>query len=141
VTTIAYHHKSKTIAVDSRYTRGDIIETDKGRKTKTNDRGLWVFAGASCDYDALMLLNHGDKVDIRPACGAILISDGDAYSVDTDNNGVCSIEILTEDLTVGSGQYFAMAAMDFGKSAKEAVKYAATRDIYTGGKVHEFKLK
>jgi hypothetical protein len=41
----------------------------------------------------------------------------------------------------GSGYKFALGAMDHGKSAKDAVKYAMTRDIYTGGKVKVIKVK
>ena len=41
----------------------------------------------------------------------------------------------------GSGSSFALSAMDFGKSAKDSVKYAMTRDIYTGGKIKVIKVK
>jgi len=32
MTTVAYNHKDKEIAVDSRFSRGDIISTDNGIK-------------------------------------------------------------------------------------------------------------
>jgi len=35
----------------------------------------------------------------------------------------------------GSGGAWAQAALDFGKTPEEAIKYAMTKDIYTGGKV------
>ena len=41
---------------------------------------------------------------------------------------------------VGSGGTFAYCALDFGKTAKEAVEYAATKDTNTGGKVRVFNL-
>ena len=41
---------------------------------------------------------------------------------------------------VGSGGYDALRALDFGKSAKEAIEYAATKDCNTGGKVRVFNL-
>lgn len=40
----------------------------------------------------------------------------------------------------GSGADFAIAAMDLGKSSSEAVKYASTRDIYTGGEIESFDI-
>jgi len=141
MTTIAYNHKEKKVAIDSRYTRGDIIDTDKGNKVRRNSRGVWVLAGNSGDFEQLMKLNHNDKVDVRPDCGGILISNGKAFSVDTDNDGFCIISELTENLTVGSGSNFALAAMDFGCSAKDAVIYAKSRDIYTGGMVRVFDVK
>jgi len=141
MTTIAYHHKDKQVAVDSRYTRGDIIDTDKGNKVRKNKRGTWIFAGHSGDFDDLMELERNDKVEIRPDCGAILISDGAAYSVDTDEDGVCIICKINENLTIGSGSHFALAAMDLGKTAKQAVEYAKTRDIYTGGRVRVYDVE
>ena len=41
----------------------------------------------------------------------------------------------------GSGGDAALAAMDLGHTAKEAVKFAATRDLYTGGAIQSYKLK
>lgn len=40
----------------------------------------------------------------------------------------------------GSGADLAIAAMDLGVSSSEAVEYAATRDIYTGGEVESFDI-
>lgn len=132
MTTIAYHHGDRQVAVDSRYTRGGVIDSDKGCKTRKDDRGLWVFAGSSADFGDLMALYHNDKVTVKPDCGAILISQGKAFTVDTDEGGYCIVAELTCDYAFGSGGHFALAAMDFGKSAKEAVDYAKTRDTYTG---------
>lgn len=36
---------------------------------------------------------------------------------------------------IGSGRDFALAAMDMGATAKEAVEMAAKRDVYTGGTI------
>jgi len=141
MTTVAYNHKDKQVAVDSRYSRAEIISTDKGDKTRKNDRGLWIFAGQPCDYADLMKLNKGDKVDIRPQCGAFLISNGKCYCIDTDEEGYYSEELLDDDFTMGSGQWFALSALDLGKSAKESVTYAKTRDMHTGGRVRVFDVK
>lgn len=141
MTTIAYNHKDKQVAIDSRYTRGDLIDTDKGDKIRKNKKGIYLLAGHQGDFEDLMSLNKNDKVEIRPECGGVLISNGKAYSVDTDNEGFFIMAELTENLTVGSGSSFALAAMDFGMSAKDAVNYAKTRDIYTGGRVRVIDVK
>ncbi len=41
----------------------------------------------------------------------------------------------------GSGWKWAQAAMDCGMSAPEAIEYAITKDIYTGGDVHAWTNK
>lgn len=49
--------------------------------------------------------------------------------------------IIDGGLSIGSGSEFASAAMDQGKSAIEAVQYAASRDPGTGGAVHWINVK
>lgn len=46
---------------------------------------------------------------------------------------VYPVEYKTDKMAIGCGQEFALAAMDHGKTAPEAVEYAATRNVYTGG--------
>jgi len=41
---------------------------------------------------------------------------------------------------MGSGEEFALAALDHGKTAEDAVAYAATRDSGTGGKIRVFDV-
>ncbi len=47
----------------------------------------------------------------------------------------------TQPLAIGSGWQFAIAAMDFGKSAKQAIEYAMTRDNGTGGGVDCVRIR
>ena len=42
---------------------------------------------------------------------------------------------------VGSGAVFAIAAMDCGKSAVEAIRIAKKRDVNTGGRIRTIKVK
>jgi len=74
-------------------------------------------------------------------CSAFVVDNGVIYEFGLDSDGVLSKEALSENLCKGSGEFWAMAAMDFGCSAKEAVKYAMTRDMYTGGKIRVIKVK
>lgn len=36
---------------------------------------------------------------------------------------------------MGTGAYYAKAALDFGKTPEDAIRYAMTRDCHTGGKI------
>ena len=140
MTTIAYNHKDKQVAIDSRYTRDGIIDSDKGNKVRKNKKGLWLFAGHQADFEDLMKLERNQKAEFRPDCSAILISNKTAFVVDTDDNNICFISELDDNFSMGSGSQFALSAMDFGCSAKDAVSYAKKRDVYTGGKVRVFSL-
>lgn len=138
MTTIAYNHEAGQVAVDSRMTSCDVINTDKEDKFIENDRGTWIFSGSSCDFKALSSLSHGDSsTDLD--CVAMLISGGKVYGVGVAD-GACSYTEYSHNKTFGSGAHFALAAMDLGLSAEGAVKYAMTRDIYTGGKVNVFSV-
>lgn len=53
----------------------------------------------------------------------------------------CTLEEIEEPYyAIGSGSKAAFAAMDCGKSAKEAVRIAAKRDPYTGGPIRAMSL-
>jgi len=131
---MAYHHTDKQIAVDGQSTSNGVIVNHRSDKTINNDIGLWVLAGCPSDYEALVKLKHNDKCEIEPDCVALLIKEGKVFGVGV-SDGLCSHTEYKYNYTLGSGCDFATAAMDFGKSAKQAVEYAMTRDIYTGGKI------
>lgn len=141
MTTIAYHHGDKQIAIDSRATSGSEILTDKDNKTIKNSIGIWFFSGALCDEEEFSKLNHNDHVDKIPDCCALLIKNGEAYMVMVDNDKYCCHEKLTYNYTLGSGAHYATGAMDHGKTAREAVKYAMTRDSNTGGRIRVHNLR
>ncbi len=140
MTSIAYHHGDKEIATDSRITCGGIIQDDKASKTIKNEYGLWFFAGAVSDCIDLSTLKHNDKVYAISDCTAFLVSPTGVYFVCVNNDMYCQHTLLNYNDAMGSGREFTLAAMDFGKSAKEAVKYAMTRDVYTGGRIRVFKV-
>lgn len=141
MTTIAYNHKDKEIVVDSRMTSYDIILTDTFNKTIKNELGFWIFVGATSDCIDLSKLKHNDKVEHIPDVTAFVMKNGDAWLVSVNDDLYCQYCKLTFNNACGSGSYFALAAMDHGKNAKQAVEYAITRDIYSGGKVRAFKVK
>lgn len=74
-----------------------------------------------------------DALDIESEnLGALMVVDGVLTLWD---GSLCIPCEIGEKLAIGSGTCWAHAAMDFGKSATEAVAYAATRDNGTGGGV------
>ena len=142
MTTLAYHQKDGQIAVDSQSCIGGLISSDDYNKIKINDYGIWVLCGAVCDIEDFMSLQKNDEfsrnVDLE--VGGLLIADEVVYYVFMNERIFCK-EVVENNFTRGSGGDFALSALDFGKSAKEAVEYAMTRDIYTGGKVQVIDVK
>ena len=140
MTTIAYHHDDKTISVDSRASTSSRIHTDNSNKIIKNHIGIWFYTGLSGDAPYLTMLHHNDKPDVEPDGAAYLIKDSKVYLV-TMNDGFCIYCEIDYNHAIGSGDDFALAAMDFGRGSKDAVKYAMTRDFKTGGKVQTVKVK
>lgn len=141
---MAYNHKDKEIAVDSRNTCGSLIVSDKFNKIIECNGIKYVGCGDDDHVQALiMLLNNTmqrSEVDVNQAV-LYWPHDGKAFkSGFNEDDGVWTQELQFNE-AAGTGANFALAAMDFGCSAKEAVKYAMTRDIYSGGKVKVIKVK
>ena len=140
MTTIVYCHKTNQIACDSRSTNGYMIVTDGAMKhIKVNDLE-WFISGRA--GEAYAFANNFKELDIAMdglGNDAIFISKGSAYLASIDEGRFRSL-LLDVNQGIGSGGYFAMAALDFGKTAKEAVEYAITKDFASGGKVHVFDI-
>lgn len=142
MTTIAYHHESKTIAWDSRSTSNGVIITDSEQKKVETDVGVFIFTGINADRERYIDFYRGDnKQEFMPECNAYLIDgDGVFYTGITDK-GEFWKERMTCDHAAGSGGKFALSAMRLGLGAKEAVEHAKTLDCYTGGEVHVMELE
>lgn len=139
MTTVAYHHKDKQIAVDSRMTYCGVVETDCYDKTRVVGSRRYIFEGQVEDIERFIEEHGGVATDAELGCRAVMIENGKAYDVFKEK-GVFKQAIIDYNYAMGSGWKFAVAAMDHGKTAKEAVQYAAKRDIYTGGRIHVYKL-
>lgn len=142
MTTIVYHHKTKTIAYDSRMMSGYTIDTDDYEKKIVCSRGHdWFCAG--CVHDSELFINNFEEhaeCEIEVDVYAIAVIDGVAYDARV-HDGVYKLVKLNFDAAIGSGGNWAMAALDFGRKAKDAVKYAMTRDAGTGGNIRIYKLE
>jgi hypothetical protein len=143
MTTIVYDHKNRQIAIDSQSTSAGIAINMDAKKWHYRGADLFFICGKNSDIDMLIdyaVGNASAHKDFLPDASAILVSNGLVYLCEVNNNGVCDKTKLEHSMCIGSGDRLGLAALDFGKSAKEAVEYAATRDIYTGGRVHVFNL-
>ncbi|HHZ70630.1 MAG TPA: hypothetical protein EYN54_10230 [Methylococcaceae bacterium] len=139
MTTIIYCHKTKQIAIDSRQTAGSDIVNNDYDKTRYKKADLWFLSGTIAEVDNFMNHEHKDKIDSPFNCRALFISNRKVYlAVNSDDHML--IEELGANCGLGSGAYWAESALDFGKSVREAVEYAATKDCNTGGKVRVFNL-
>ena len=134
MTTIVYDHKNKQVAVEMLVVVDGIICSTEFDKTLTNDNGTYFLCGDCCDYEKLSKLSHDDKLEVTPNCSAILIKDRKAYAVIVQDSLCCFTE-LKYNYAMGSGERFALSALDYGATAKEAVEYAITKDIFSGGAV------
>ena len=140
LTTIVYNHKERAIGFDSRVTSGRIIDTDNHMKMVVTGDKRWFFSGTEAHRNMFIAsFVEGNKCAIEFDCGAFLVEGGDVYYC-SGSDGVFSKTHLTWNDAAGSGACFAIAALDFGLSAKEAVKYAATKDSATGGKIRVFNV-
>ena len=147
MTTIVYDHKNKQIACDSRTTCNDIIVDDKAIKYIDKGDKLWFCSGSTGDFETF--INHYEpltKTNPHISADAIfLIKEGDCiggvYLAIIDRDDVYKECIMNHNQAVGSGSNWALAALDMGKTAKEAVEYALTKDVYSGGKIHVYDIE
>lgn len=140
MTTIAY--KDGVIAYDSQITRGNVILYDDFDKCIVRDGRMFVCSGATADFDALISAYSGSKPTEKIDAIALVI-DGDRVNhfavCETDGPWRAEV-LLSHPYAIGSGQEYALAAMDAGLSAYDAVRIAAKRDTSTGGKIRTIRL-
>lgn len=142
MTTIVYDHKNKQIACDSRLTKGGttIISDDHVKYVK-NDIGLWFFSGDICDIKGFMSCydKEQEQQQVSFNASAFLVIGSDIFSVYMDDGYFCKTP-LNHSECKGSGELLALSALDHGGTAKEAIEYAMTRDMFTGGKIHVYDI-
>ncbi|MGI2045924.1 hypothetical protein [Shewanella oncorhynchi] len=139
MTTIAYHHKDKQIAFDSRSSRDNVIMSDDIFKSKTVNDIVFIICGSACDETLFIDMFFGAESKIIPNCDAYAVDKGITYRCGIDD-GVLWKHALEHNDSLGSGWMSAISAMDFGLSAEESVKYAMKRDCFTGGKVNVYDI-
>lgn len=140
MTTIAYHHQSKTIAWDSRSVSAGVIVSDDHQKMLVRDGVTFWFSGCYADRDKMVDYYFGGRHEFVPDANCYALDDGRLFYCGVTDEHEFWKEPINCNHACGSGIKFALSAMDFGKSAKEAVEYAKTRDCFTGGLVHEWAV-
>lgn len=147
MTTIAY--KDGIIAYDSRSTdsHGIIWDDDENKRITVGEVEFFL-CGTVADFPKFIdgYLNDNPLSHSIEVCGFIY-QNGKLYcssvkQVDGDTNWyIWREEIrLGNAVAYGSGEQFAMAYMDMGFTAAEAVQGAMKRDTATGGKIRTFIL-
>ncbi|WDG79158.1 proteasome subunit beta [Pseudomonas chlororaphis] len=140
MTTIAY--KDGVVAYDSRQTRSGAIVSDDVLKCQVVDGVSFFLSGAVCDEKALIAAYFGTPSPVPVECSGYVVDGGKLMMVGHDDK----TGIWRQDLdpsnpdAIGSGAAYALAAMDMGASAVDAVRAAMKRDIYTGGKVRILRI-
>jgi len=140
MTTIAY--RDGVIAYDSRQTRGDRIVSDNSPKCQVVNGVSFLLSGVVCDENALISAYFGTPSPVPVECSGFVV---DGYRLmmvgHDDKTGIWKMDLdLANPDAIGSGAPYALAAMDMGASAEDAVRMAMKRDIYTGGIVRSINL-
>lgn len=141
MTTIAY--KEGVIAYDTRQTRSGTIVSDDCSKCQVVDGVSFFLSGAVCDERALIATYFGTPSSTPIECSGYVFDGGKLMLVGHDDKtGIWRQELDPANPdAIGSGSAYALAAMDMGASAEEAVRAAMKRDIYTGGKVKTVAIR
>lgn len=96
--------------------------TGAGKLSELEAFKNWYLDNKPDSFESLRLGDHFE---------AVVFSKGNLVSYDHRMN----TRTLPGRYAGGSGWKWAQAALDHGKSAKEAVEYAATKCLYTGGEI------
>lgn len=144
MTTIAWD--GKTLAVDT------LVTCDGGRCASSSklfhwatDAGEMILAGSG-ELSQLMALVHWLK---NPEGDKPTVEKMEAVAITVVHQKIQMIQLfdyslvpflITGPTALGSGWRWALAAMDHGKNAIQAVEYAMTRDCFTGGEIESWHL-
>jgi hypothetical protein len=140
MTTIAYHHETRTIASDGRISNDGLIISDSTNKMTEVDGVKFWMCGYTCDEELFIKMYLGGSSQLIPGVSAIVYDNGKLFLVGVTDQCVMFKTPITTNRAIGSGSSFAMSAMKLGLNATEAVDHAKSLDIYTGGYVHVVNL-
>lgn len=141
MTTIVYSHDAKEIAYDSRVTGGhSTIYSDDCEKSYKFDDAVVFAAGAVSDIEEMLEHYRNGVMDVGKIfeASALVVTPDRVFSLESNDLGNLCSTTIDFNFAIGSGGHWALAALDFGESPKEAVAYAATKDCSTGGTIRNF---
>jgi ATP-dependent protease HslVU (ClpYQ) peptidase subunit len=140
MTTVAY--KDGIIAYDSRMVSGTTIVDDNYDKHQESKGVHFFFSGCVCEQKNFLAAYQGEAIKSENNATAIVCDKGELYMAIFNKGEYISVTPENKDraLVLGSGEDYALTAMDMGATAKEAIKWAMKRDTGTGGRIRTFKV-
>lgn len=142
MTTIAYNHKDKEVASDGRLTGGNYIYKEDAIKRIESDGEHWFIAGEDAGIkDFVSTFKNNEDAPKNIGNIALLVDKNKDVYLLSVVDGVYKKALCDHNEAIGSGCDWALAAMDFGKTARESVEYASTRDCKTGGTIRVFDIE
>ena len=145
MTTIAY--KDGVFAYDSRMTAYSTIVDDDFEKSFTEGEEHLIYCGDVGDMEHFVYCYFQNKtLDRNLDCEALVFRKGRLHCVDVvSENDVPRFRKIPlrkdNHYAIGSGTKLALAFMDCGLSAYEAVEKTMLRDPFTGGKIRTINIK
>ena len=152
MTTIAY--KDGILATDSRITKDGYISSDETVKLwdlrekelfYLHDRLLAIaLAGSVSHFDWFLI--YIQQSDFPTAeyknheVAGLIVGEKAVYEIEKEQPYLVHYP-LNARLAVGSGDHYAISAMNLGKTAIQAVKHAMKFDTCTGGPVQSINLR
>lgn len=133
-----------TLAADGQVSCGDIIEDLNHKKVFSLKDGTAI-AYAGCIHSATRFIdwiNAGSPPDAMPTLSenfAAVRINGSPTVLSYDSD--CHAIEMPTPYAEGSGKLLALGAMLSGKTPVEAVRVAALRDVWTGGKIRSVTVK
>lgn len=141
MTTIVFCKKTMQIACDSRTTNGWMIINDNAIKYKNTNGLMWFLSGRAGE-DKTFIKNFKELEPAQKGLDSVgFFIENKVVYLATISDGVFRSCDMSCNSGAGSGSDWALAALDFGKTAKEAVEYAITKDFCSGGKVHVYDIE
>lgn len=137
-----------TIATDGRTMAADGLTNAGGMITSESAQKMWALqdgrivgcSGPTSDWPMFLewLQRGGDSPKLDEGFAAIVIQAGALIRVYYND---CTFAEFAGHYAIGTGDRFAITAMDLGRDPSAAIEVAAKRDIYTGGKITALALE
>lgn len=144
MTTFAYSKAENIIAIDGRVSAGSRIVSDVDKKYVKKDGNIYFTIGGLADAMRLIDLVAAGATEIEDEnmydCQVVLATIPPVEIYVNEHGYIESVPIVEEFYTLGSGGDHALTALDLGKTPKQAVQHAMTRDLFSGGKIAQYDL-
>jgi hypothetical protein len=143
MTTAVYCHKTKQIAIDSRLSMNERIITDSYEKVVSKNEHIFFTSGSIHNLDkavSLWFVEGSQKWSGSRFSILVVAPDKGVFCFYSCEGLTYKVPVTYND-GVGSGCDWALTALDFGLSVKDAILYAMTKDSATGGRVWIYDIE